>query len=346
MRGTASKVLRRLLLVGTSALFGVLLAEIGVRAIGAAAHLYTQPSFEWSRGQDYWRYRPGFEGRVHGPTEVRIGALGNRAHGSSEDEGSSSITVAVVGDSVTFGQGVGEDETFAAVTERALRERGLPVRVLNFGVQGHTVEMEIAHLSDRLTAVDPEVVVLAFITDDLNPRRGQSHVDRYGYLTKEVFGPRSWWGDTLRAGLRRSHLALLTKSALLNLRTAGEAPAAGASPANRPAAVGEANREKLLNRFRASMHRFVELTDGVGRIVICLDTRETELSRRLRQTMEDEFPEVVYLDAPPRFAGYTRDQIQVPKDGHPNAVAHEVYAEFLVPSLTGVLASPVAREAS
>src|SRR5262245_21518926 len=297
---------------GLLALVLCLLAlEVGVRLSGRADALYTDPAFEASARGDYWTYRPGFEGQVLGRTRARIGPLGTRLNGSTAAEPVGKVAIAVFGDSFTFGQGVDQEHTFSGQLEKSLRNAALPAEVLNFGVQGHTLEMEVAHASDRLPQVNPRVVVLAFLSDDLYPDRAHNHVDRFGYLTKDAFGPPSYWQDLVRAGLRRSHAALLAKDVYLNLWVAQAA-------APSPGSEEDSTLEPLLTRFRTSMRRFDDLTAGLVGIAMCVDTTETPLTRRIRNIMEKEFPRLPYLHAPTALAQLSPKDLLIPGDGHPN----------------------------
>jgi hypothetical protein len=308
------------------------LLEVLIRISGRAAHLYTEPAFELAPGKNYWRYRAGFEGKVLGATRVRIGSLGSRLHARYADAAPAQITVGIFGDSVTFGQGVPDDLTYAARLEKWLRESQIPVTVLNFGVQGHTIDMELAHLSDRLTQTRLDVVVLAFLSNDLNLAREQNHVDRFGYLTKNMFGPPSFVGDLGRAVLRKSHLALLTKAVILRvkaLRKTGEA-----LPSDRGDEL-----EPKLRRFRSAMARFERIAKGIPTIVICVDIRENIMSRRIQDIMTLEFPHLIYLHAPPELEQFSRAELEVKYDSHPNATAHQTYANLLWPALVDVVQS-------
>jgi hypothetical protein len=313
-------------------IFALFLLEVLIRVSGRADHLYTEPAFELSSGGDYWRYRPGFEGRVLGLTRVRIGPLGSRLHGSTYDGPEGAVTVAIFGDSITFGQGVADHLTFAAQLEERLLEANTPAQVLNFGVQGHSLEMELAHLADRRGEINPRVVVLAFPSADLNPKRVENHVDRFGYLTKTAFGPPTFWMDVFRAISRQSHLALLTKVAMLRLQ-ALRSLSKGSTSAT------EADLEPLLVRFRRAITRFEELTPGVQRIVMCLDLHEIPLTRHIRDIMRAEFPHLTYVHAAPAFAQSPLHTLLVPRDGHPNATAHGIYAELLWPPLAAAVQS-------
>jgi hypothetical protein len=246
---------------------------------------------------------------------------------SPEENVDGTLRIAVFGDSITFGQAVAAPDTFPARLERRLRERWPESHVLNFGVQGHTVAMEVAHLADRRDEVQPRVVVLAFSSDDLNPERTQNRVDRFGYLTKKVFGPPSFAGDLGRATLRQSHLALALKD--LYTRPRGTPQPSLEGPAAAP------DNEPALAAFRMAMQRFDSLTAGRGRVVMCVDLRETPLTRDLARLMRGEFPHIDYVDAAPILSATSLTELRVPRDGHPNARAHAHYADLLAP--------PVAR---
>jgi hypothetical protein len=302
-----------------------LISEVVVRVSGLVDHLYTDPAFEVSPVGTYWRYQPRFEGTVLGPTQVRIGPLGSRLHGPEEVVPGKAI-VAIFGDSIAFGQGVAGHLTFASLLENWLGDAALSGKVLNFGVAGHSLEMELDHLSDRLGEIAPSVVVLAFHSDDLSPKRAENRVDRFGYLTKKIFGPPSFWMDWFRAILRESHLALMAKDSILRLqkfRSIQEPP---------PAAVEELLKP-LLVRFRDSIKRFDGLTANLKRIIVCVDLQDNPLTDGIRHVMKTEFPQINYVHGPSGLRKLPLTSLVVPRDGHPNALAHRTYAELIWPFL-------------
>jgi lysophospholipase L1-like esterase len=302
-----------------------LIAEVVVRVSGVVDHLYTAPAFEASRGGTYWRYQPRFEGTVLGPTRVRIGPLGSRLHGAEEVVPGKPV-IAIFGDSIAFGQGVAGHLTFGALLENWLGDAALPGKVLNFGVAGHSLEMELDHLSDRLGEIAPAVVVLAFHSDDLSPKRAENHVDRLGYLTKKVFGAPSYWMDWFRAVLRESHVALMAKDSILRLQKLRS------SPEPPPAAIDDLLRP-LLVRFRDSIKRFDELTANLKTIVVCVDLQDNPLNDGIQHVMKSEFPRLNYVHGPSGFRKLPLTNLLVPRDGHPNALAHRKYAELIWPLL-------------
>jgi acyl-CoA thioesterase-1 len=73
--------------------------------------------------------------------------------------------VAFVGDSLTSGWRLREDETWPSVLARALAESGRAIRVINAGVSGDTAAMALARLPAVL-AHRPDVVVVALGAND------------------------------------------------------------------------------------------------------------------------------------------------------------------------------------
>lgn len=77
------------------------------------------------------------------------------------------VRVLMLGDSFTFGFPVRDNETFCALAEQRLRERGLPVEIVNGGVSGYSPTLEYLSLRDQFLAFEPDLVVLWYDLGDL-----------------------------------------------------------------------------------------------------------------------------------------------------------------------------------
>ncbi|HXK08661.1 MAG TPA: GDSL-type esterase/lipase family protein [Vicinamibacteria bacterium] len=73
--------------------------------------------------------------------------------------------VAFLGDSLTSGWRLREEEAYPAVVARSLAARGRPVRVINAGVSGDTAARALARLP-AVMAHRPDVLVVALGTND------------------------------------------------------------------------------------------------------------------------------------------------------------------------------------
>lgn len=116
-----------------------------------------------------FRLRPGIETTLFG-VPVRVNAQGLRGPDVAPAPAPGVLRVLCLGDSVVFGQGVGEDEALSAVLARRLAaERGRPVEALNAGVQGYDTVAEAAYLAGPGLALRPGAVVVGMSLNDYDP---------------------------------------------------------------------------------------------------------------------------------------------------------------------------------
>jgi hypothetical protein len=105
-----------------------------------------------------WAPRPGArsaDGRR------RVDAAGIRTDGETAlDGGAGVLRVALFGDSFTFGDEVGQDETWGVALERGLAARGVPAEVLNFGVNAYGTDQAYLRWRSAGRRRHPAVVVL------------------------------------------------------------------------------------------------------------------------------------------------------------------------------------------
>lgn len=73
--------------------------------------------------------------------------------------------VVCLGDSLTEGYGLSPEQAYPARLERALRERGRPVRVVNAGISGSTSASAVSRLRWQLRS-RPDIVVIALGAND------------------------------------------------------------------------------------------------------------------------------------------------------------------------------------
>lgn len=76
-----------------------------------------------------------------------------------------SIRIVFLGDSLSAGMGVNEDEAFPAVVEGHLRDRGWNVQVLNAGISGDTTAGGVSRL-EWILRQDPQIVVVELGAND------------------------------------------------------------------------------------------------------------------------------------------------------------------------------------
>ncbi len=107
--------------------------------------------------------------------------------------------VVFLGDSLTAGFGLSEDEAFPAVVGRLLREEGAPIRVVNAGVSGDTTAGGLRRIGWVLRQ-EPAVVVVGLGANDA--LRGQSLQETEANLRRIVASARSAGAAVLLLGMR------------------------------------------------------------------------------------------------------------------------------------------------
>jgi hypothetical protein len=104
-----------------------------------------------------WELRRGFRGIDFG----RMASVNWKGYRGREHEYAKSpgrLRVVMVGDSIGYGAGVEDDETFSALLET----RGVKPEVVNLSVGGYGTDQELIALEERGLRYQPDVVVLNF----------------------------------------------------------------------------------------------------------------------------------------------------------------------------------------
>lgn len=109
---------------------------------------------------------PGARGRFHGAI-VTHNSLGNRGPEAAFAKPAGVRRIVLIGDSQTWGYGVGDDETIAAQLWRLLNEGGgQPHEVLNLGVGGYGTDQAFLKYLVQGRLYAPDVVVLTVFKND------------------------------------------------------------------------------------------------------------------------------------------------------------------------------------
>lgn len=138
------------------------IAEIILRMAGISF-----PRFYQSDPELGFRLRANEEGwfRSEGRTYIRINRHGWRDREHSERKPESTMRIAVVGDSFAEALQVAQEDTFWAIMEQQLQQRGCwnkkRVEVLNFGVSGYGTAQEKLVLQQHVWQYEPDIIVLA-----------------------------------------------------------------------------------------------------------------------------------------------------------------------------------------
>jgi hypothetical protein len=121
---------------------------------------------------------PGTTARGFGRETVTTNAQGFR----SPEFVAGKPVIAVIGDSMTFGFGVQDDETNPAVLQEAFPD----YQVINAGVSGYNLDQEVAAYERKVAPFNPSLVILEFVVNDADPT---AHYNAQGVLTTEDVTP-------------------------------------------------------------------------------------------------------------------------------------------------------------
>jgi lysophospholipase L1-like esterase len=168
---------REIFLTGGSLLFAIGVTELGIRASDLYGISYYEYVSDYMRDMEsdpdlINRHKPFLEKR-YGNTLVSYNERGLRDRSilpKSADE----LRILALGDSITFGWGVPQDQIFTFKLEQSLQNRlGRNVRVINSGVGGYNTVQELAYFKREGLAYDPNLVILTYVENDIDrtPRR-------------------------------------------------------------------------------------------------------------------------------------------------------------------------------
>jgi len=130
---------------------------------GAAGRLQYEID-EWHPARG-WALKPNLRdvpvGRGKMLSSNSKGVRGRREHGAVKPKGATRILV--IGDSFTFGEDVGDDETYSHHLEWLLPG----TEVINLGVHGYGHDQMLIYLREEIGRYRPDVVILGFLTGDM-----------------------------------------------------------------------------------------------------------------------------------------------------------------------------------
>lgn len=156
-----------MVLAGT--LLGIVGGEAGARLVGFHFHPHMRNRVHFAEPDRKlgWRNRAGASGPYGGnefETRVTINDAGQRGPRHPLKRTPGIARVAILGDSQAWGDGVGDDETFAALLDRSADGR---VEVLDFACPGYGTDQELLLFDDEVVRWKPDVVVIAvFVGND------------------------------------------------------------------------------------------------------------------------------------------------------------------------------------
>lgn len=207
----------KVVVLSLSLLVGLFVAELFVRFLVGTPLSERLPIMEMrSNPHRGWQMVPGMDHYTyhHLVTVNEHGFRGPEIEPKRDDV----VRVLALGDSLLYGQGVGDDETIAVYLEAALREsdaQGRAWEVINTGHRAYDTRQELALLEELGGELRPDVVVVFWYWNDVLERniedtyRRLKEVEPVTFDTGDRVEGGSWWTWHARQLVRRSALVML-----------------------------------------------------------------------------------------------------------------------------------------
>lgn len=265
----------------------------------------------------YYKHRSNYIANYQG-VSCSFNELGLRDDQVS-DPGPSELRVLFVGDSVTFGWGVAQENTFVELTAQTLESRlARPVSAINGGCGSYNSEQELSFVRRFLPTLAPNVVILTYVSNDAGSISGKfdpwGRTSLVGKSPPEIVQLLAWRSWTYRLASHTARYAL--------------APSRSAQVARGPdwdvsfRAIGE-----IARACREGGAKFVVFLWRLDR-----DALTDSILDRLEESSRSE--SFLVADFGAVFQGLPRRElINSPVDSHPNEWAHQLAAEYIARTL-------------
>jgi lysophospholipase L1-like esterase len=285
---------------------------------------------------------------------LRINSFGFRGRELTIPKPAGTFRVAVIGDSVTLGWGVADDETFSAQLEALLQHRfpDQGIEIVNLGVGGYDTRQEVTLLRRYVARLEPDLALVGFYSNDVpdslddnggvppsgtriaasNPQSGQVlHMNPT---------PSSGWNQFVR----RSRIAYTLGSFVNRVAKRGEW---GTSRFSIELDILEGKQTPELNRAWSIVQgqlgelRALAASYGFPVGIVVLPCKEQVLGQYPNAQYQSRVRTIAeplgmfVIDPLPSLASERRkDELFIPYDrNHPSAVGHRIIAESVFRSL-------------
>jgi len=199
----------------------LVMLELSVRLWGYSEHYLYDPIYmPYLQAEEIpYIHKPGLRDvRARGEVQLYTDRLGLRSSEASRAEypvkAENEIRIAVAGDSLTFGEGIENNEdTYCSVLEQYLNRRTLDdprYRVFNFGASAYSVREMAYTLKYRMLEVNPDVVIMSIFPADFTLER-TGKLNMYGYTDSRNSQELTGMAGDLKVLIRKIRLVYLVR---------------------------------------------------------------------------------------------------------------------------------------
>lgn len=205
-------MLKKIIYIFVAVCFTFIIIEVALMVLGFSYLPFRDAGSFWGRlNQEiagttifesdpslFWRLKPDMNKHLHPDTidYTTTNSDGFRGPPFPLQKPSGRFRIICIGDSSTFGDGVRDSETFAAVTETLLKQRGdqRPLDVINAGIPGYTSHQVRKFLQMELLALSPDMVVVMVGANDMVPAKDHIEDKNRIQANDRILQTRSFFG--------------------------------------------------------------------------------------------------------------------------------------------------------
>lgn len=257
------------------------------------------------------------------------------------------IRIVALGDSVTFGFGVNDSDTFSQQLQQQLRTRrpGADIDVVNLAVPGYDTRQEVALLKRNLAELQPDVVLVGFYANDLpdtlddkgSGTRIEGSASTAGQVLRMNPAPSSW----IERQARRSRAVYTVSHAVKMLVHRGEGKQGSSMELDLLESRQSAELETAWQRVGAQLAdlRGTAVKSGFVAGIVVLPPREQVLGLYSDSGYQQRLGRLAaglglfVIDPLPLLKASSRTQgsLFIPYDrNHPSAAGHRLIAQTIV----------------
>jgi len=288
---------------------------------------------------------PNYEGIITGVT-VKTNSYGLRNRPISPHPEKGMYRIACLGDSVTFGYGLKQEETYVKRLENGLNNNyseAMRYEVINCGMLGYNTYQERLFLTKKIMGLKPELIILAVSLNDLAAGVSiPSIVNSLLYFNEYSFGDMTFTGKVKYITARNSFFAqyvILKFRALCRKQGWFQGEMVGEYGKNELEFLEGNGYELAQERFRQELLTIKNLTDKaeIALLVVVFPSKIQLKEKKLRvpQKMIADFcdkNDLIYLDMLVQYPSDKDEDIFI-DTGHPSRYGSKLVAEAIFDAL-------------
>ena len=328
------KILFGIVLIVISGILTFVVGEVAVRLLKPQKGL-----MRWFAPSDRYGFimKPNFSGDLRFPKpnftmEVRINSHGHRfpEYDTTQFKDDSFTKILLLGDSFMFGHGVNIGDQVGYRLDKLLAASGRKFAVINSGVGGWGTLQQTTYARDHFDVFNPDIVVLLFCGNDPD--------DDIRFEAKIGYDERGYLRLPGKAFLR-NHSHLYRFMAREFHKVVHNITLKRKSKEDGNAAVDQQSASLIIEsqwqKTGAALERFYQdlrQANPAARILLMATAPWEENNRESLQSIATDAG-VEYVDLYEETVDLTKEQRQMPHDGHWSVRLHELSAETLAEAI-------------